>query len=91
MAENAPLKVGILVFPDGTQLLDVAPIDVLGMLEPYWLQAVGVPDELVAQAPQIEYHFVNETGEGPNLMSGGFRIAVTVNLLFSSPFPSFAP
>lgn len=91
MADNAPLKVGILVFPDGTQLLDVAPIDVLGTLEPYYLQTMGLPDELVAQAPRIEYHFINETGEGPNLMTGGFRLAITVYLSLLLSISFFRP
>lgn len=87
MSSNAPLKVGILVFSEGTQLLDVAPIDLLGMLEPSWLEVGGfLPKELIARAPRFEYHFINETGEGPNQMTGGFRLAITVK--FPSPLLS---
>lgn len=75
---SAPLKVGILLFSEGTQLLDVAPIDLLGMLDPSWLSFGGLPEEIIAQAPRFEYHFINEKGEGPNPMTGGFRLAITV-------------
>lgn len=75
----APLKVGVLVFSEGTQLLDVAPIDLLGMLDPTWLRVGGLAGEIVAQAPRFEYHFINESGEGPNQMTGGFGLAITVS------------
>ncbi|KAL8705832.1 MAG: hypothetical protein Q9201_001055 [Fulgogasparrea decipioides] len=95
----SPLKVGIFL-PAEVQLLDVAPIDILGMLEESWLQASGVPENLVAQALKIEYYFINEDGKGPNQMTGGFRVEVTHSiatcppldvLLIGGPHPSYRP
>ncbi|KAL8721355.1 MAG: hypothetical protein Q9181_007727 [Wetmoreana brouardii] len=95
----SPLKVGIFL-ASHVQLLDVAPIDILGMLEEYWLRASGVPENLVAQALKIEYYFINEDGKGPNQMTGGFKVEVTHSittcppldiLLIGGPDPSYRP
>lgn len=87
MTSDVPIKVGILLLTEDTQLLDVAPIDLLGMLEPHWLRFIGLPEEAIAHAPRFEFHFVNETGEGPYPMSAGFKLAVTVNPLSNSSPP----
>ncbi len=85
MSSTPPLKVGVILPSQATQLLDVGPIDLLGMLAPEWLRSIGLPEEMIAHTPRFEFHFVNETGESPNQMTGGFRLAVTVN---SRPLPS---
>jgi hypothetical protein len=85
MSSTPPLKVGVILSSQATQLLDVGPIDLLGMLAPEWLRSIGLPEEMIAHAPRFEFHFVNETGESPNQMTAGFRLAVTVKLP-SSPF-----
>ncbi|KAL8694378.1 MAG: hypothetical protein Q9218_000943 [Villophora microphyllina] len=72
-----PLKLGILL-SEGVQLLDVAPIDMFGMLEKSYLTACGLPPALVEKGLDIEYYFINEEGKGPNPMTGGFKVAVTV-------------
>ncbi|KAL8807326.1 MAG: hypothetical protein Q9223_003183, partial [Gallowayella weberi] len=77
MSAPKPLKVGILLFSCGVQLLDVAPVDMLGMVSKDYVEACQLPEHLVAKALNIEYYFINETGEGPNQMTGGFKIAVT--------------
>lgn len=90
MASSGPLKVGVLLFLEGTQFLDVAPLDLLGMLDPSWLRSGGfLPEELIAKAPQLEYHFINETGKGPAQMTAGFGLNVTVKkpCLLPSPKP----
>ncbi|KAL8959794.1 MAG: hypothetical protein Q9183_005574, partial [Haloplaca sp. 2 TL-2023] len=71
------LKVGVLLFSEGTQFLDVSGIDMLGMLEKSYLELAHIPDALVAKGFDIEYHFINEEGKGPNQMTGGFKIEVT--------------
>ncbi|KAL8730288.1 MAG: hypothetical protein Q9166_004171 [cf. Caloplaca sp. 2 TL-2023] len=100
MSSSSPLKVGILLLSNGVQLMDVAPIDMLGMLEKRYVQACELPDHLVAKALDIEYYWINETGEGPQPMTGGFKLAVTHSianappldiLLIGGPFPSYRP
>ncbi|KAL8952908.1 MAG: hypothetical protein Q9222_001198 [Ikaeria aurantiellina] len=100
MTYPSPLKVGILLLSSATQLLDVAPIDMLGMLERHWLQASPLPEALIAKALDIEYYFISETGESPHQMTGGFKVAVTHSiatcpplslLLIGGPPPSYRP
>ncbi|KAI4163083.1 MAG: hypothetical protein LQ342_003210 [Letrouitia transgressa] len=100
MTSDAPVKVGILLLSPGVQLLDVAPIDILGMLEPQWLEAVHLPPHIIAQGAKLEYHFINENGKGPQQMTGGFRIEVTDSidtcppldiLLVGGPLPDYRP
>lgn len=79
-----PLKLGILLFSEGVQLLDVAPIDMFGMLEKSYLAACNLPQTIVDSGLDIEYYFINEEGKGLNPMTGGFKINVTVR------FPSIS-
>lgn len=76
--QKAMIKVGIIFITEPIQLLDVAPIDILGMMEPSYLRALGLPETFCAKGIDFEYHYVNETGKGPNQMSAGFKLAVTV-------------
>ncbi|KAL8642991.1 MAG: hypothetical protein Q9228_000390 [Teloschistes exilis] len=95
-----PLKLGILLFSEGVQFLDVAPIDMLGMLEKSYLAACGLPQAMVDSGLDVEYHFINEEGKGPNPMTGGFKVHVTHGisdcppldiLLIGGPPPSYRP
>lgn len=85
--QKAGIKVGIIFITEPIQLLDVAPIDILGMMEPSYLRALGMPETFCAKGIEFEYHYVNETGKGPNQMSAGFKLAVTV----TSPSFFFLP
>lgn len=85
--QKAVIKVGIIFITEPIQLLDVAPIDILGMMEPSYLRALGLPETFCAKGIDFEYHYVNETGKGPNQMSAGFKLGVTV----TSPSFSFPP
>lgn len=76
--QKAGIKVGIIFVTEPIQLLDVAPIDLLGMMEPYYLRALGMPETFCNKGIDLEYHYVNEKGKGPNQMSAGFKIAITV-------------
>ncbi|KAL8878119.1 MAG: hypothetical protein Q9198_004009 [Flavoplaca austrocitrina] len=78
MSSPTPLKVGVLLSPT-TQLMDVAPLDMLGMIDKFYAQSY--PEHIAANALDIEYYFVNETGESPHSMTGGFKLAVTVSAL----------
>ena len=79
MSSQTSVIVGIILLNDSVQLLDVAPVDMLGMISPDWLRFAQVPDEVVKKAPTFEFRFVNETGKGPNGMTAGFGLEVTVN------------
>lgn len=80
--QTVGIKVGIIFITEPIQLLDVAPIDIMGMMEPSYLRALGMPEDFCAKGIEFEYHYVNETGKGPNQMSAGFKLAVTVTSQF---------
>ncbi|KAI4203307.1 MAG: hypothetical protein LQ350_002004 [Teloschistes chrysophthalmus] len=93
-----PLKLGILLFSEGVQLLDVAPIDMFGMLEKSYLAACNLPQTIVDSGLDIEYYFINEEGKGLNPMTGGFKINHGISdcppldiLLIGGPNPSYRP
>lgn len=85
MASNtSPIVVGILLLPP-VQLLDAAPVDLLGMLTPGYMRAVDVSDELAAQALEFEFHYIAESGIGSHVeMTGGVKYLVTVSRVFFS-------
>ncbi len=77
-AAKAPLQVGVLLCGEGVQLLDISPVDVLGTLEPYYIRACQLPQFLVDMGIEMEFHFITETGEGPQQLTGGMKCVVTV-------------
>ncbi|KAI4258979.1 MAG: hypothetical protein LQ352_000975 [Teloschistes flavicans] len=93
-----PLKLGIFLCSEGVQLLDVAPIDMLGMLEKSYLAACGLPQAMIENGLDIEYYFINEEGKGPNPMTGGFKVHHGISdcppldiLFIGGPTPSYRP
>lgn len=75
---KTPLQVGVLLCGEVVQLLDVSPVDVLGMLQPYYIRACELPQPLVDMGIEMEFHFITETGEGPQQLTGGMKCVVTV-------------
>ncbi|KAL8757588.1 MAG: hypothetical protein Q9199_002119 [Rusavskia elegans] len=80
--------------------MDVAPLDMLGMLDKHYAQAAQLPEHLASKALDIEYCFINETGESPHPMTGGFKLVVTHSietcppldiLLIGGPALSYRP
>ncbi|KAL8858070.1 MAG: hypothetical protein Q9178_005395 [Gyalolechia marmorata] len=99
MSSRSPLKVGVLLC-SVVQLMDVSPLDMLGMLDKHYVGGTDFSKHLVAKALDIEYCFINETGESPNPMTAGFKLAVTHSiencppldiLLIGGPDPSYRP
>ncbi len=54
------LKIGILLLGTGVQLLDLAAIDILGMMDKFYLREVNLPEEMVAKGLDIEYYYITE-------------------------------
>ena len=79
----APLQVGIILLSDGVQLLDVSSADILGMMQPAYLRACSLPETMIAQGVEMEFHYVTESGEGMQAMTAGFRLGVTVSQVHS--------
>ncbi|KAL8920099.1 MAG: hypothetical protein Q9208_006452 [Pyrenodesmia sp. 3 TL-2023] len=98
-----PLKIGVFLVESGVQFLDVAPVDMLGMLQKDYLQGMAQMTKQSLPADRgfdIEYYFVSETGQSPNQMTGGFKVEVTHSittcpplhiLLIGGPMPNYRP
>ncbi|CAI7611334.1 unnamed protein product [Penicillium pancosmium] len=82
---SRPLQVGVLLISDLVQLLDLAPIDLLTTLQPEYLNACGLPEEIVAIGIKSEIHYITEDGEKPVQMTSGVRIQPTVSSEPESP------
>jgi hypothetical protein len=66
-----------------TELLDVAPIDIFNALSKKFVHDFPegiLPDHLRAQALDVEFHWVNETGK-PAALTCGLHINTTVIVL----------
>lgn len=75
---TSPTVVGVLLLSP-VQLLDASPVDLLGMLTPAYLRAVGLPDTIVDQGREFEFHYIAETGEGSHAeMTAGVKYIATV-------------
>ncbi|KAJ5368548.1 class I glutamine amidotransferase-like protein [Penicillium cataractarum] len=84
MAESPhsqPLQVGVLLISDLVQLLDLAPIDLFTTLQPEYLDACGLPEEIVALGIKSEIHYITEDGDKPVNMTSGVRIQPTTSIL----------
>jgi len=80
------IKIGILLLGPGVQLLDLSAIDVLGLLEKSYLDAVPMPRELKSKFPglDIDFRYITETGEGMQALTAGAKLGVTVRFEASS-------
>ena len=89
-----PLVVGVLLVGDGTQLLDVAPVDLLGMMQKSYLKTCELPQEIWEQGiDDIKWHYISEEGVGLHTMTAGVHINATVSLALrlGNFKPSFPP
>lgn len=85
-SDQEPFKIGVLLLSQGVQMLDLAPVDMLSMIEPMWLGSVGMPEHMRAKGQTFTHHYISENGKSPFPMTGGFKIEVTVRLIsLSSP------
>lgn len=75
------IHAGVILMNSETEILDVAPIDLLHGMTPAWLNSF--PDEwlspqLKKQAIDIQFHWVNESGK-PARITSGMTLNVTVS------------
>ncbi|KAG9231389.1 class I glutamine amidotransferase-like protein [Amylocarpus encephaloides] len=81
------IQVGIILMNSKTEVLDLAPIDLLNGMT---LDFIGdfppevMPDEIKAKAVDMEFHWVNETGETAKLTAG-------LNILPTDTFATCPP
>ncbi|KAI9873326.1 MAG: hypothetical protein M1830_000541 [Pleopsidium flavum] len=95
-----PIVFGVLLLGAGVQLLDVSPVDIFGMLDPAYLRACQLPENVVAQGVDVEFHYITESDEALHPMTAGAKIGVTdsihtsprlTHLLLPGPPPTYTP
>jgi len=69
-----PIRVGVVLVNSKTEILDVAPIDIFSGISKEFIDSFPpqmISDEWRKQALDVEFHWVNESGETANLTAGG--------------------
>ncbi|KAH8112462.1 class I glutamine amidotransferase-like protein [Phellopilus nigrolimitatus] len=104
-AENAPLRVGMLLCGE-VQLLDAAAVDLFAMLTPAYLRACKLPETIVAQGHDIEFRYITDSVKSADAalthasLTGDVHIRLTDTLdsvgvldylLVPGPAPSYVP
>jgi hypothetical protein len=71
------IQAGVILMGGETEILDVAPIDLLHGLSTKFISVLPLSDELKAKALDINFHWVTEKGEPANL-TAKIKIPATV-------------
>ena len=83
----SPIRIGVLLLAP-IQLLDVAPIDLFGMLTKDYLEACRLPPPLINGALPIEITYISEAGAGTiaeSTASAGLRVSAGLEDVASAP------
>lgn len=81
MADQKKLRVGVFI-PEWVQLLDLASVDIIGMLDPEYLASCQLPPELVAMGipTSIDYISTAEMGSHVKLTSSAnLKVTKTID------------
>ena len=73
---NRPIEAGVILMGE-TEILDVAPIDLIHGISTKFINNLPFSDELKAKAPDVNFHWITETGE-PGKLSSNIKIPATV-------------
>lgn len=66
-----------------TEILDVAPIDLINGMSNHFIHDLPLPDTLKSQALDVSIHWINEKGDEAK-MTSGLTIDCTVSWLLST-------
>ncbi|KAF4549959.1 Hypothetical protein D9617_19g102640 [Elsinoe fawcettii] len=79
------IHAGVFLANGVTEVLDIAPVDILCSISKPFLRRLGyLPDHLVAQGIDIEFHWITETGED-GLLTSGIKIKATDSIKTCPP------
>lgn len=76
-SSSRPIEAGVILLGGETEILDVAPIDLLHGISKKFVHMLPVSDEIKAKAPEINFHWVTETGK-PGKLTSNITIPATV-------------
>jgi hypothetical protein len=71
-----PIEAGVILMGE-TEILDVAPIDLLNGISKKFVNAFPLSDELKAKAVDINFHWVTENGN-PAKLTANMTLEATV-------------
>ena len=75
---SQPLQIGVLLVSELIQLLDLAALDLLTSMQPEFLRACELPDEMVAHGVESQVYYISEDGEKLMNMTSDVKIKPTV-------------
>ncbi|EON68830.1 hypothetical protein W97_08088 [Coniosporium apollinis CBS 100218] len=76
-APKSSLTVGVLLLGnEDVQYLEVAPVDLLAMMQPQYIHALGA-SALAEKGVNMDIHYISETGEGLFPLTANAKVAVT--------------
>jgi hypothetical protein len=75
-----PIEAGCILM-GVTEILDVAPLDMLGCIGKDFVEILQLSDDVRATAPEVNFHWVTENGE-PAKMTGNLTVMATVSPIF---------
>ena len=86
ISASAPLKIGVLLCTGGVQLLDLAAVDLLAMLQPAYLRSCSFPQPIVSLGREIEFHYIADVvrGDGEVPTEGITTAAANVRITVSA-------
>ena len=87
MPPPTPVRIGVLLIGP-SQLLDVSPIDLFGMLTKPYLTACRLPTPLIAHAVPIDIIYISESGAGSIIeltASAGLRVTASLTDISCAP------
>ena len=73
-----PIEVGVILMGE-TEVLDVAPIDLLHGISTNFIKDLPLSDNLKAKAPEVNFHWVTETGSSAKL-TANMTLSATVHV-----------
>lgn len=82
------LNVGVLLLPEGAQLLDLSPVDLFSMLSRSYLTACQLPAPITALGlPQINISYISEPEVSTIELTAQLHMSVTCDLNSSAVAP----
>jgi hypothetical protein len=71
-----PIEAGVILMGE-TEVLDIAPIDLLHGISKKFVEYIPIPEEIKAKAQDINFHWITEKG-APGKLTSNMTITATV-------------
>ena len=71
------IEIGVILVNSETEVLDIAPVDLLNGIGAEFIKTLPVPDEIKAKAPTFNIRWITETGD-PAKLTANMTLSATV-------------